>query len=321
MKLHERQQVFRFPILWRLDERSDHSVERFTFTYLSSSRDLLTTKGAKGSAPWIFAGPDFDDAGDPGSAQEQPGRPDAGSPRSMEARGLSFGPLPGTEKEARAIESILPGVKLRMGSQASEAELKQLESPQLLHIATHGFFLADLPTPSSGLRGFDSIGPSASSEVRLLLQRPGFENPLLRSGLALAGANRPEVGAEDGLLTALEASGLDLWGTKLVVLSACETGIGEVMNGEGVFGLRRALVTAGSESQMMSLWKVADEPTKDLMVAYYERLVDGRGRSEALRDVQLEMVASEDRRHPFFWASFILSGDWSPVDLPTSEAD
>ena len=137
------------------------------------------------------------------------------------------------------------------------------------------------------------------------------ENPLLRSGLALTGANDRQGGeGEDGVLTALEAAGLDLWGTKLVVLSACETGVGEVRNGDGVYGLRRALVLAGVESQVMSLWQVSDAATRDLMVAYYQRLQAGEGRTEALRQVQLSMLRGPMWQHPFFWASFIQSGDW-----------
>jgi CHAT domain-containing protein len=138
-----------------------------------------------------------------------------------------------------------------------------------------------------------------------------LEHPLLRSGLALAGANRHASEGEDGILTALEVSGLDLWGTELVVLSACETGVGRVLKGEGVYGLRRALVMAGSASQVMSLWKVDDAATKDLMTAYYRHLLSGEGKSEALRRVQLEMVGSSDRGHPYYWAGFIPSGDRS----------
>ena len=115
--------------------------------------------------------------------------------------------------------------------------------------------------------------------------------------------------------TALEASGLDLNGTELVVLSACETGGGAVQTGEGVFGFRRALTLAGARSQMMSLWQVADQAMPALMKAYYERLKAGRGRSQALRDVQLEMLAEDETKHPFFWAAFIPSGDWRPVPL------
>jgi CHAT domain-containing protein len=137
---------------------------------------------------------------------------------------------------------------------------------------------------------------------------------LLRSGLALAGVNVRGSGEDNGILTALEASGLNLWGTKLVVLSACDTGVGEVKNGEGVYGLRRALVLAGAETQMMSLWPVSDEGTRDLMIGYYTALQAGQGRGEALRQVQLKMLARPDRQHPFYWASFIQSGEWASLD-------
>jgi CHAT domain-containing protein len=144
------------------------------------------------------------------------------------------------------------------------------------------------------------------------------ENPLLRSGLALAGANQGRSGPngeDDGVLTATEAAGLDLWGTKLVVLSACDTGVGEVKQGDGVYGLRRALVLAGAESQMMSLWPVSDRSTRDLMIGYYQGLQQGQGRSEALRQVQLQMLRDRARRHhPYYWASFIQSGEWANLE-------
>ena len=105
-------------------------------------------------------------------------------------------------------------------------------------------------------------------------------------------------------------------------LSACDTGIGDITTGEGIYGLRRALVIAGSESQVISLWKVADEGTKDLMVAYYQKLQQGEGRTTALHEVQREMLRgeltgenSQSYEHPYYWASFIPSGDWSPMEL------
>jgi CHAT domain-containing protein len=109
----------------------------------------------------------------------------------------------------------------------------------------------------------------------------------------------------------MEAAGLDLWGTKLVVLSACDTGVGEVKNGEGVYGLRRALALAGSESQVMSLWPVSDKHTRDLMIAYYRALLRGEGRGEALRSAQLKMLRGGEQQHPYYWASFIQSGEWA----------
>jgi hypothetical protein len=151
-----------------------------------------------------------------------------------------------------------------------------------------------------------------------------IENPLIRSGLALAAANPPcpelDTDEDDGLLTALELAGMNLYGTQLVVLSACETGVGDNSSGEGVYGLRRALVMAGVQSQVISLWTVADDSTADLMSDYYQRLLDTEnpvGRHEALREAQLAMLHGEDvtRRHPYHWAAFIASGDWRPLEF------
>jgi CHAT domain-containing protein len=173
----------------------------------------------------------------------------------------------------------------------------------VLHLATHGFFLAGARAPAAPGRLLELPASGAPADV---------EDPLLRSGLAFAGANLHQGG--DAILTSLEAAGLDLWGTKLVVLSACDTGVGEVRNGEGVFGLRRALVLAGSETQVMSLWPVSDRGTRDLMIGYYRRLAAGEGRSAALRDVRLAMLKDPRRRHPYYWASFIVSGEWATLD-------
>jgi tetratricopeptide (TPR) repeat protein len=141
------------------------------------------------------------------------------------------------------------------------------------------------------------------------------KNPLLRSGLALAGANQRQSYDDDGVLTALEAAYLDLSATKLVVLSACDTGVGEVKNGEGVQGLRRAFILAGSESQVMSLWPVSDAATRDLMISYYKALQSGEGRGDGLRRVQLQMLRKRSgMRHPFYWAAFIQSGEWANLN-------
>jgi CHAT domain-containing protein len=172
------------------------------------------------------------------------------------------------------------------GIEASEAALKRLEAPRILHIATHGFFLQD----------------------------GAIANPLLRSGLALSGANVNAAGNDNGVLTALEASSLNLWGTRLVTLSACDTGVGEVRNGEGVYGLRRAFFLAGAETVVMSLWPVSDLVTRQMMTAYYTGLKAGLGRGEALRQAQLAMLAKPNRRHPFYWASFIQAGEWANLD-------
>jgi len=219
-----------------------------------------------------------------------------------ELKDLSFAPLLDSEEEARAIKALLPRAQLLTGSQATKTALKRAQAPRILHIATHGFFLSDVQNTVPDTRG-QSNSNSPPATVKL-------ENPLLRSGLALAGANQWKGKSDNGLFTALEAAGLNLWGTKLVVLSACETGLGEVKNGEGVYGLRRALVLAGAETQMISLWKVRDDVTRELMTEYYRRILQGEGRGEALRAVQLEMLKKKGRERPYYWASFIQSGDW-----------
>ncbi len=220
---------------------------------------------------------------------------------------MSFKPLPGTAEEANVISSLLPNVTLFTEYQATENAIKQLEVPEILQIATHGFFLKNLPR----------IQPDDSSSLLSHNSRPVTppqENPLLRSGLALAGFNPRESGSEDGVLTALEVANLKLRGTKLVVLSACETGLGKIENGEGVYGLRRAFTLAGAESQLMSLWTVSDAGTKELMIKYYQRLIQNQGRSEALRQTQLEMLNSSQYQHPYYWAAFVPVGDWTEMN-------
>jgi CHAT domain-containing protein len=208
----------------------------------------------------------------------------------------------------------LPCATLLTKGQATKAALGQVRSPELLHIATHSFFLEDQQLTSAGERGAQSLTDDPERALQQLEQRGiRIESPLLRSGLALAGANEHKED-DNGILTALEVTGLNLWGTKLVTLSACDTGVGEVKNGDGVHGLRRALVLAGAEAQIMSLWAVSDKATRELMVPYYRMLQDGQGRGEALRRVQLEMLKNVNRRHPYYWASFIQSGEWANLE-------
>ena len=147
---------------------------------------------------------------------------------------------------------------------------------------------------------------------------------MLRSGLALAGANTwlargalPD-GAEDALFTVEDVSGLDLLSTDLVVLSACESGLGDVQTGEGVFGLQRAFLLAGAKTLLMSLWSVPDAQTQILMQDFYQRLLAGSLRAEALRDAQLALKASDP--HPADWGAFVCLGDPRPLPAPSSPA-
>jgi len=260
----------------------------------------------------VLGGPDFD--GGVPSEETIVAALGATEPRrSRDFAGERFSPLPGAAQEAEEIAKKMQQVTPRTGARATEQAVKQARGPLLLHVATHGFFETDQKDEHALDGGFaqEALGRPAPAAT------PNLENPLLRSGLALAGANRLHSGGEDGILTALEVSGLDLWGTKLVVLSACETGVGDLRNGEGVYGLRRALAIAGAESQVMSLWNVHDAATRELMGAYYDGLLAGQGRSEALRQAQLTMLSNPARGHPYYWAAFIASGNWLPIEFPS----
>jgi CHAT domain-containing protein/Tfp pilus assembly protein PilF len=305
------------PFAALVDERNRYLIERYTISYLTSGRDLLRLPISRPSenAPMVVANPAFGRASTVVAQQKSADLPPGDQARTQgDQAQIYFQPLPSTGREALAIKAALPGASLLLREQATESAVKQAESPRILHIATHGFFFGDQEaTPAETLGGFGD-NQLRASDLRFVKWGAKVENPLLRSGLALAGANQGKSGDDDGLLTAMEVAGLDLRGTMLVVLSACDTGVGEVKNGEGVQGLRRALVLAGSESQVMSLWAVLDNTGKDLMTPYYEALRQGKGRSDGLRQAQLQMLRSEDRRHPFYWAAFIQSGEWANLD-------
>jgi tetratricopeptide (TPR) repeat protein len=306
------------PFAALVDRQGRYLVERYSISYLMSGRDLLRppVRRPGNQDTVIVADPDYGVRGDAVASRSRDVGLPQGLPQSADSNSnlaqIYFPPLKGTEGEAQALKALLPQATVFTKDQATEATLKELHSPSVLHVATHGFFLRDQELRLVGGRDLSvdtvqSEGPSYQP----------IENPLLRSGLALAGVNlrmgRADQG-DDGVLTALEAAGLDLWGTKLVVLSACDTGVGEVKNGEGVFGLRRALALAGSETQVMSLWSVSDLGARDLMIEYYKALERGEGRGDGLRHVQLEMLRRKGRRHPFYWASFIQSGEWANLE-------
>ncbi|BAY65055.1 peptidase-like protein [Calothrix brevissima NIES-22] len=282
------------------DEQNQYLVQRYAFSYLTTGRDLLSfqTTAKASSNPVVFANIDYNQQDNTVAAKSR-----GTNQRSIDFANLKFGSLKSTLAEGQQIQKILPQANLILGKQATEAAIKQLNAPRILHLATHGFFLPD-----------EEVKPPTNAFNQQLDKAPvlNVENPLLRSGLALAGFNNRQQKADtdDGVLTALEVAGLNLRGTELVVLSACETGLGDVKIGGGVYGLRRALVIAGSQTQLLSLWLVDDDGTKDLMVKYYEKLRAGKGRHEALREVQLELLNNPKYQHPYYWASFIPSGNW-----------
>jgi CHAT domain-containing protein/Tfp pilus assembly protein PilF len=303
------------PLAALVDEQGHYLIEHYSLSYLTSGRDLLRIQLVRESksSPLVVANPLF---GEP--ANELFAKTNAAlksTPRNGRRRSITtgndlsevyFAPLDGTSQEAHSIQALFPDASVLTGAQATESAIKRVNAPRILHLATHGFFLTAPATAATGSSPVAKQTNRVSSEL---------ENPLLRSGLAFSGANlRRGDSTEDGILTALEASGLNLWGTKLVVLSACDTGVGEVRNGEGVYGLRRSFVLAGAESLVMSLWPISDFTTRELMTNYYRNLKEGMGRGEALRQVQLGMLKRNPNLHPFYWANFIQSGDWTRLD-------
>ncbi|PSL52168.1 tetratricopeptide repeat protein [Saccharothrix carnea] len=277
-------------------------VDDYEISYLGSGRDLLrvsTPSSVERTAPVVIADPDFDLSA-PGTST------DPGDRTTSELRqaGLRFDRLPGTEREGRAVAALL-GVPPLTGASATESAVKSCLRPRVLHIATHGYFL---PDPEQ-----DRAAPTGLAGPLLGRLSNADESPFLRSGLALAGANTWLAGgvvpteAEDGILTAEDVTGMDLAGTELVTLSACETGLGAHHFGEGVLGLRRAFTSAGARTVVMSLWRVPDAETQTLMTGFYGRILAGEGRAAALRHAQLELRKA--RPHPYYWGAFICHGD------------
>jgi MYXO-CTERM domain-containing protein len=267
-----------------------HLLEQFELVYVTGGRDLVRAPRTK-----VAPGP-VTVLGDP--RYSVPGTSSI----------YRFQRLPGTHQEAEGIGALFADAHVLTGADARESTLKNAHAPSILHLATHAYFGAQ-----------DCAGQSQATD-----------NPLLAAGLALAGANACQGGSDgDGVLTGEELAGLDLYGTQLVVLSACDTGIGALALRDadrligvrdGVYGLRRALMLAGAETQVVSLWKVNDLATQELMVAYYRALLQGHSRAEALRQVQLAMLRSKERAHPYYWASFAVVGMDGPLRLPSGQA-
>lgn len=305
--------VTRLPFEVLPTDAGNRLIDDHHIRYVSTGRDILrfgtSSSGSQGQS-LIAADPDFELSlgGQHRSEDEEPGQRLS---RDLAPGKVFFPRLPATDEEGRHIASLLK-VEPLLGASAVESRLKASRSPYILHLATHGFFLENQDDPpDKGQRGLGSLGFEPGETGKFSGSK--LENPLLRSGLALAGANtwirgdRLPGEAEDGILTALDVTGLDLLNTELVVLSACETGLGEVRTGEGVFGLRRAFVLAGAKSLVMSLWKVPDQQTQELMKEFYLRVMDGEDKAEALRQAQLTIKARYP--DPIYWGAFIFQGE------------
>lgn len=228
--------------------------------------------------------------------------------RGGDLKGGDLNPLPGTQVEVDTVDKLLKSSGWQATEYTGELALKdavtQAHGPRVVHIATHGFFLSD-----------EELKASAATQGKTANVN---EDPMLRSGLFFAGADRvrqgaaPEAGVDDGVLTAYEASQLNLEGAELVVLSACETGLGKELNVDGIFGLRRGLQEAGADSLMMSMWSVPDKETQELMALFYHNWLGGMEKPEALRQAQLEERETVKKRYgkdlPFYWGAFVLIG-------------
>ncbi|MDI1442979.1 CHAT domain-containing tetratricopeptide repeat protein [Polyangium sp. 6x1] len=317
-------ELARIPFGALIGHDNKYLISKYSFTYLSTGRDLLRlgASGARRSPPLLVANPDYDAPGEAGAAA-LPDAPKNSLPRIAR---IKFSELPGTAEEAEAIRRFMPDPSVRLERVATETALKQASSPRILHVATHGFFLDGDGRAGQGTsRGLElDVPPESLPKITSEVdgKKLPVPHPMFLSGIALAGANVRKGQVDDGILTAYEASSLDLGGTELVVLSACETGLGKRAGSEGIRGLRRALVLAGSETQVMSLWQVDDEATRDLMTSYYQKLFrEGKGRTEAMRESQLALLERSEYSHPYYWASFIVSGAWGPLEGVTPAKD
>jgi CHAT domain-containing protein/Tfp pilus assembly protein PilF len=295
-------------------------LDKYDIRVISSTRDLLSETTAPAKSAVLIGDPRFEltEAEQRATAHPRtPAKAEAvSSPggsgsnlRSQELReGYRLAALPATKLEIESIRSLLEKqgwkVETFTGAQATEEAIKSVQGPRVLHVATHAFFLKDQV--------------SRASQTQLWLPPPAYEDPMLRSGLFLAGAARilhgekPASDLDDGILTASEATGLNLQGTELVVLSACETGRGQVANGEGVFGLRRALHEAGARAVLMSLWSVPDRETQELMTLFYSKWLASGDKHQAFREAEMELRAKVKARYgedrPFYWGGFVLVG-------------
>jgi CHAT domain-containing protein len=305
--------------------------------YLSAERDLVFTALPQGTGLLAAGAPSFDERSP--AVPERPAGAQDRRPATTVASAVFRGALPSCRNFDSLRFAALPsaGLEIEDVADAWKTSTKRLRGPttfeafgaeplllsgpaasetavkasapgrRIVHLATHGFFLGDCPSAP----GSEAARPIRSATVFA-------DNPLLLSGLALAGANQRGTaapGAEDGILTAEEIAALDLSGVEWAVLSACETGVGELRTGEGLFGLRRAFQIAGARSLILSLWPVEDEASRQWMKTLYRnRLARGmttaKAVHEASREELLKRRAAGLSTHPFYWAGFVAAGDW-----------
>jgi CHAT domain-containing protein len=300
-----------------IDDDHKYLIENYPIHYVSTGRDLIRLQDETPSGNGLLAmgDPDFDMT----SGASTVSAVGLALLTSLNLRSsceelnkLHVGSLPGTRTEVESVatswRSTGAAAATYFGSDATEENFKRnAPGKRVIHLATHGFYISDACQTELNTRS--ALGMQESGNVG--------ENPLLLSGLLLAGANKHGEGAneakrEDGIVTAEEVAGMDLRGTDLVVLSACETGLGTVKSGEGVYGLRRAFQMAGARTVISALWPIDDKATAEFMSQLFsaqdETLPQTMQRIARKRLSSLRAQGKSD--HPFFWAAFVATGDW-----------
>ncbi len=297
-------------------------VERWQIRFVTSGRDLATEQAAAQEAttnltnPCVFADPDYDLDGQRTIAATRAvarGKENQVAMRGLarSSSGLPRAPrLPGTALEADLIAPALEAYAhakpmVYKDQYALEGVIKLVHSPRMLSLSTHGYYLPDQEAARRDALGEASGASSGGS----------FENPLLRCGLLLAGCNQRQTNPnfDDGVLTGMEIVSCDLRGAELVVLSACQTGLGDVRNGEGVAGLRQAFQLAGARAVVSTLWRIPDTESAKLMGDFFNNLAAGQPKVAALANAQLAAIKAHrqtrEAAHPYFWAAFTVTGN------------
>ncbi len=306
--------LYQLPLGLLMDEEGHWLASKQTLSLLSSVEDLMTSEHGGGvlssnpNPPYLVYSPDYEADPAPGDASERAG-----------PGGYRFAGLPGALCEGEMLAALFrergrPPRQIQ-GAQATEARVAGIRSPSLLHIATHGLNV-EVPNQAVGRRDAARVNQARLAVVQLTpLRHQPISNIhlLLSSGLALAGANAEARGVSadgtDGILTALEVLSMDLRGTDLVVLSACETGIGDLLQDREAHGLSRAFLEAGAKAVLATLWKIDDQATAAFMERFYGLYLDGLSLGEALRLTQRHFIGSENWSHPYYWAPFVLMGE------------
>lgn len=308
-------------------------LEEYDIRLLSSGRDLIDVEESIEkyapvviSAPIYSYEPTYENSGElqPLNLTPESGRKSESTNSitlAQTLKQLHFDPLPGALLEGqwlyKELSSRYEEVEFYDLERATESAVANVISPDILHIATHGYYLSDLQLAKDEERnlhrGLTPVPHKSNTDVNFQESRPvnSAGNPLLRSGLAFVGANdatQNQANEFSGLLSAQEVLDLDLAGTQLVVLSACDTGTGEIRSSEGVYGLRRAFQQAGAQNVMSTLWAIHDEGTVAFMKRFYSHYLASHSAQESLRYAQKTMLSSERWSHPTYWAPFTLVG-------------